>query len=95
MPDAQRVTIQVAPPRDGSPGQVSFGYFVMNGNKLTMTDADGKPVRRQNGDTVTRTLLNGENPRAIAAVLTRDLRKRLNGTSDFNRPLSYPNIGIV
>jgi hypothetical protein len=75
-------------------GQITYGFYTIEGQKLTMTDGEGTPVRRKNGDLVQHTLGEGENPDDVARRLTKDFRRHIHGDSpDFNRPLSYPKRG--
>lgn len=53
-----------------------------------MTDGEGKPVRRRNGDLMQRELEPGDNAETIARIVTRDLRMHFHGDSaGFNRRL--------
>jgi len=96
MPEINKVTIYLRAPSGYDPGQVSFGYYTLEGNKLTMTDGDGKPFRRASGDAVQHTLRPGDNPDSIACVLARDLRKQLHGDSaGFWRRIDWPATSIA
>jgi hypothetical protein len=91
-----RVIIFIRQPSPGDPGQVSDGYYVLNAGELVMTHSDGEPV---SPDQFRHTLKPGDDPAAIAGVLTRRCRRFLLGISEaeeaFNRPLGYSNAGIV
>jgi hypothetical protein len=95
LSDIERVIVEMSPPRDGSPGEVAFGYYTLEGNKLALTDEHGKPLRRSSGVTVTHTLREGDNPQSIAVVLTRGMLTERVGQSNFNRPLNYPVSGLA
>lgn len=96
MPDVQHVTVILANPVDeDDPGQVTFGHYVMDGSKLTLTDSKGTPVRRRHGELVQRTLEDGQNPDVVARILTKDHRHHIHGESDFNRRLVYRKSGVA
>jgi len=97
MPDVKSVTIQVRTPSGpGDTGQVSFGFYVVENGLLTMTDGDGKPVRRRDGDLMQRKLKPGDDAETIARILTRNFRMHVQGDSaGFNRRLDYKPLGIA
>jgi hypothetical protein len=98
MSDVQKVTVQISPARDNDPGSVTFGYFKIDADGvLIMTDGDGVPVRRQNGEYYKHRLEPDDNPRAIAAKLTREIRRMAHGetVAGFHQKLEYPKLGIV
>jgi len=75
------VTVQIKRPKGDDPGQVAHGAYIIEGDKLTMTTPRGKPERDLEGRTYTHRLADKDNPQAIAAVLTRQLRGALKGKS--------------
>lgn len=94
----ERVIVQLSFPKgDDDPGRTTFGYYVVEDGILTMTDGEGTPVRKpHNGDFYRHKLRPDDNPRAIAGVLTREIRLAAHGGMEgFNRPLTYRNFGIV
>jgi hypothetical protein len=96
MSDVQSVTVYLSHPMGPNDlGQVTFGYFKVEGGVLTMTDAEGRPMRRINGEIWSRELGPDDNPRSVAGALTKDIRRELHGDSDFNRRLTYPDIRKV
>jgi hypothetical protein len=97
MPKVEQVCIQIARPDGDYPGQVSYGFYTVEGKKLTMTDSEGVPVRRRNGGLVQHELRDGENSQSIASVLTRQFRNHLQGDGlrDFGKKLVYPKIGVA
>jgi hypothetical protein len=95
MPDVQKVTIQIEGPSKFSPGRVSFGYYVVKDGVVTMTDSAGKPVHGRRGELYNHKLEPVEDARAIAVMLTRELRRNLRGDSDMSRELVYPNCGLA
>lgn len=92
----QRVIIQIRRPTPGDVGQVSEGYYVVESGVLIMTHEDGEPV---SPDQFRHTLKPGDDPAAIAGVLTRDVRRYMLGITKaeeaFNRPLRYSDSGIA
>jgi hypothetical protein len=78
----------------GDPGKVTEGFYKLNAERvLTMTDAAGAPMRRTNGELWQQKLLPDQNPRSVAAALTREIRAELRGSSDFwDTPPNYPDI---
>ena len=93
MPTHKRVTIQIRAPKEDDPGQISYGYYTIEGDVLTMTDSE-KPVRRTNGDLVTDRLQPGDDPDAVARRLTKEFRRHIHGDdAGFNRLLNYKRGG--
>lgn len=96
MPDIHRVTVQLDPPTETSPGKVTEGYYVVDDGTLVMTHADGKPV-----DPVQfrHTLQPGDSAEAIAKMLTRKVRRHLLGLSPtqekFAKRIDYPKAGVA
>ncbi len=82
---------------EGDGGQITYGYYVLEGDKLTMTDSKGVAIRRHtNGDYFTHKLAPDDNPRLIAGRLTKTIRTMIHGEDNgFYRPLNYPNIGVA
>jgi hypothetical protein len=98
MPEVKAVTVILSNPsgRPGDYGQVTRGFYVLDGTKLTLTTSDGKPVRRSSGDPVVRELKDGDDPNQVAGRLTREFRRHIHGTSGacgFSGPLQYPDGG--
>ena len=90
-----RVIVQIRAPSPLDPGQVSEGFYVVEGGVLIMTRPDGSPV---DPDRFRHALKDGDSPAAIAGVLTKLVRKSLAGMSEdeerFGRRLSYQPAGI-
>src|SRR5262249_58572171 len=72
-----RIEVQVLPVSDALPqGQTTLGFYVIvDGNRLVMTDGDGRPVRRQNGELYEHVLEPDQNPRPIAVRFTKEIRR--------------------
>jgi hypothetical protein len=65
------IAIVANPSRPGDLGQCAEGHYVVANGILTMTDADGKPLRDDNtGRRVELKLLPGDDERAMAKRLT-------------------------
>ena len=80
------VSVQIRACRDDDdPGEIAEGYFSVDGKVLTVTDANGRHVG-------SRAMLDGENARVVAKLL---LRGKKAPEEEFNRPLSYPNMGLA
>jgi hypothetical protein len=54
-----------------------------------MCDEDGRPVGKP------YRLNDGDNPHTTAGRLTKERWLKTSGASDFNRRLSYPDIGLA
>ena len=79
MPDVKEVIVQLRGPngRPGDYGQATSGFYqVDEKDRLTMTDENGVPVRRKNGELWTHLLKPGEKPEVIARILTKASEKR-------------------
>jgi hypothetical protein len=79
------ISVQVRQCRDDDdPGEIAEGYFSVDGKVLTVTDTRGNYVG-------SRSLLKDEDAKTVAKRLLRDKQAP---EEEFNRPLSYPNIGL-
>ena len=72
------------------PDRFTIGYYQIEGNELQMLGPHGEIAR-------TVTLKPEDNPKAIASVLTREIRKELRGeiVEGFNDPITFPEISIA
>jgi hypothetical protein len=86
--------VQVRPPRGKDPGAVEEGFFLVEGDVVSLVTSTGQPRKsRTSGKPLTRKFAGGETAREAAYRLTREnLPAR---RSDFNRPLHYPNRGKI
>lgn len=96
------ITAQIRAPSGDDPGQVTTGYYILEGDLVVMTDADGIPVRRDDQSRFERTLEQDASPRVItgiAAKLTREVRRSMLGLTEteekFRRPVQYARNGLV
>ena len=100
MPEVKSVAVSVRSPNPADPaGRAVVGFYVLEGDVLTMTDIDGKPVRRRySGELYKHTPAEGDDPMVIAKRLTLAIWHSNTGgdaSGGFNRPLIYPNIGMA
>jgi hypothetical protein len=70
---------------DDDPGEIAEGWFSIDDGVLTVTDTNGKYVG-------SRAMLEGEDARVVAKQL---LRGKKAPEEEFNRRLSYPNMGLA
>lgn len=98
MPEVHSVYATVRQPRDDNDlGQVTIGFYVLVADVLTMTDSTGAAVRNRSGEKYTRKIEPGEDARAIASRLTRQIYDKRHGDAgaDFNRAIDYPRWGVA
>lgn len=89
MSEVYSVLTQIAPAR------ITTGHYIIENERLVMTFPDGKPV---DADRFSALLRPGDDPEAIARVLTKKVRTYLMGFTEeedafFNRDLVYEKIG--
>jgi hypothetical protein len=95
-PKVHRVIVQLEAPKDGSPGRVTYGYYVVQGDRLTMTGANGAPIVNQKGGRYELTLKPDDDPQVLAALKTREIRTIVHGSDNrFNGPINYPKAAFV
>ncbi len=85
-----RVVVQLQAPTAADPlGTVTEGFYTLDGKKLQMTYADGRPVEGFPVETISP----GCDPAAVARVLTKKVRRQVLGLSEtaeaFARKLDY------
>jgi hypothetical protein len=100
MSEVKSVAVSVSSPSPADPaGRAFVGYYVLDGDVLTMTDGEGKPMRRcYSGEVYKQKLAEGDDPVLIAKHLTMSIWRSNTGgdaSGGFNRPLVYPNIGVA
>jgi hypothetical protein len=71
MSEVKSVAVSVSSPSPADPaGRAIVGFYVIEGDVLTMTDGDGKPVRRRHsGELYKHKLVEGDDPVVIAKRL--------------------------
>jgi hypothetical protein len=75
------ITIQTASPRGSFPGAVAQAYYVVDNNKVALTDRQGNTLHDPEGREYTKELAKDDNPREIAARLLRNFRTKLRGST--------------
>jgi hypothetical protein len=70
---------------DDDAGEVSEGWYSIDGKTVTVTNKSG-------GYVGSRKMAEGENPKTVARELLRE--KKVPEGTDFNRRLDYPNAGL-
>jgi hypothetical protein len=87
--EIRQVTIQIASCSKQNPyGLVETGYYTVADGFVQMCSESGKPIGQ-------KVRLDGDDPARIAGRLTREAYAKQPRASSFNRPLTYPTIGIV
>ena len=96
------VTVHLRRPEGSDPGQVSFGFYVVENGRIIMVDEDGAPILNEaNGEKYTYKIEDGDNVPGIAGQLTLEIRQMMRGenapgaVSGFNRQLDYPKSGLA
>jgi hypothetical protein len=86
MSDVQTVIVQI------SPDQITEGYYIVDGETLIMTYADGTPA---DADHHRHKLRAGDDPHVIAGLMTKKVRSALLGETvpGFNNPIQYLSQG--
>jgi hypothetical protein len=69
---------------EDDPGQISEAWYTIEDGAVVLRDANDKHI-------TSRALLNGEDP----AVLARILLREAEAPKEFQRPLSYPKLGLA
>jgi hypothetical protein len=100
MSEVKSVIVELRGPAGERLGRTTEGYYVVNGDALTMTFADGRPVTDSEGiPAFQRSIKPDDYPPAIACALTHKVRRFVMGVSEeseaFNRPITYQNMGVA
>jgi hypothetical protein len=85
-PDIMTVYVQTRHSSQGDPGAVIIGHYSVQDDTVVLHAEDGKPTGKRHR------LSPDEDPKQVAWRLTRDAK---SVAPDFNRPLNYPNVGVV
>jgi hypothetical protein len=86
------ITIQTAAPTRALPtGAVASAFFIVENNRVVLTDHNGHALHDPEGRDYTRELGGTDTPREIAGQLFRRFRTKVrgDGVSGFDRPLVY------
>jgi hypothetical protein len=94
MSEVRSVAVSVSSPSPADPaGRATVGYYVVQDDVLTMTDGEGKPVRRRySGDVYKQLLRESDDPAVVAKRLTLAIWRSNTGgdaSGGFNRRLNY------
>lgn len=99
MSEVRQVIAQISDPDETSPGQVTFGHYILADGLLVMTDANGTPVKRAAGEMFSHALGASDDVPAIARRMTREVRRHMLGLTEvqekFNRRIEYDTAGVV
>jgi len=92
------VFVQIEAPKGSYEGRAIEGCYIVDSDMVTLTNRRGEPVHDDNGKKYTQKLGDGDNPKQIAARLTKQFRNALRGNNaapiGWNKPLSYPKISF-
>jgi hypothetical protein len=88
MPEKLCIQVRAPAPSRNFPGEVEYGYYVVEGGTVTLTDSKGTPLS-DGGRQYSHQLRDGENARIRAVLLSR-LRRRNDSPRGFGRPIAYP-----
>lgn len=94
MPEVRSVLAQIRPANPGDTGQITTGYYVVDGDQLVMTHPDGQPVDEFR---YRHTMRSNDREQTIAAIFTKQIRTEMLGeiVPGFTRSLSYPKQGLA
>jgi hypothetical protein len=91
------IAVASNPVRKGDGGEAVEGWYVREGDTITICDIAGDPLRNEDtGARYTQRLEPGDVEKVIAARLTLKRHRALRGdemTSFHSRPLRYPDHG--
>jgi hypothetical protein len=81
----ERIFVTTRPATDdGDPGQIAEALWSVDEGCVVLTDLDGRHISG-------RALLPGQDPLAVARALLREAEE----PESFNRPISYPKLGLA
>src|SRR5262245_4174732 len=79
-PVIQEVIVSVRNASENDPGECAIGYYVVQGNTVTLTDENGKPLDEKDGTAK----IGDADPRSIASSMVRRRWEGSRGDADFN-----------
>jgi|SRR6516225_5761654 hypothetical protein len=88
-PPVQEVIVSVRNASENDPGECAIGHFIEQGNSVTLTDENGKPMDEKE----CTAKIGDADPRSIASIMVRRRWEGSRGDADFNRPLNYKKGG--
>jgi hypothetical protein len=65
---------------DGDPGECAIGYFIVQGDTVTLSDENGERLKEYTAK------FGDADPRSIAGMMVRRRWEGSRGEADFNRP---------
>ncbi|MFY9952105.1 hypothetical protein [Bradyrhizobium sp.] len=83
------------PMADGDAGTVEYGHYTVSENEVTLTNAEGVPIKSGRLELGYTAKLNGEPAERVANRLVWRHYRAVKSGSDFNRPLRYPTSSVV
>ena len=96
MSEVREVIVTIKPPKGNFLGQVAYGWYTLQDGVVTLTDRKGNPAGEETGRKFTHKLAPGEDARAVACKLTKELRLLLRGNSapvaGFEGQINYPKL---
>ena len=96
MSKVREVIVTIKPRKGSFPGQVAYGWYTLQDDSRYANRPRGKSSRRGNWKKFTHKLAPGEDERAVACKLTKELRLLLRGNSapvaGFEGPINYPKL---
>jgi hypothetical protein len=94
MVEVLSVFVQLEAPKGKSPGKAIEGCYIVDSGMVILTNRRGEPVQDDSGKKYTQKLGDGDNPKQIAARLTKQFRGALRGNNaaphGFSGPIEYP-----
>jgi hypothetical protein len=89
----QRCIVQIRAPKGDDPGQICEGFYTLDDGLLTMTDAFGEVMKREDGTPFERSLMPEDPPLYWARQMTRQVRRMLRGETEaqekFRQKIDY------
>jgi hypothetical protein len=82
-PHVREVIVSVRNASENDPGECAIGYLIVQGDTMTLTDENGKPMDEKDGTAK----IGDANPKSIASIMVRRRWEGSRGDADFNRPL--------
>ena len=99
MSEVRQVSVTIKPPKGSFPGQVTYGWYTVHDGVVTLTDREGNPAGEETGRKFTHMLAPGEDTRAVACKLTKELRLALLDNSapvaGFEGKINYPKVKYI
>ena len=73
------IQIQTAEPRGRFPGAVAQAFYIVEKNRVVLTDRDGHELHDPEGRDYARALGEGDNPQQVAALLLEEAVRASRG----------------